>query len=66
MLSYAVGAATVEPGHIVVVVGHGRDQVEAHLTRSRACVDRGADERAGRPAMRSKLRSAELPDLTVR
>jgi bifunctional UDP-N-acetylglucosamine pyrophosphorylase / glucosamine-1-phosphate N-acetyltransferase len=32
MLSYAVTAATtVQPGHIVVVVGHLRDQVEAHL-----------------------------------
>ena len=32
MLSYAVTAATnVRPEHIVVVVGHGRDQVEAHL-----------------------------------
>jgi bifunctional UDP-N-acetylglucosamine pyrophosphorylase/glucosamine-1-phosphate N-acetyltransferase len=32
MLSYAVTAATtVQPGHIVVVVGHFRDQVEAHL-----------------------------------
>ena len=33
LLSYAVGAATaLEPEHVVVVVGHGRDQVEAHLT----------------------------------
>jgi bifunctional UDP-N-acetylglucosamine pyrophosphorylase/glucosamine-1-phosphate N-acetyltransferase len=32
MLSYAVTAATeVQPGHIVVVVGHLRDQVEEHL-----------------------------------
>ena len=32
MLSYAVTAATtVQPEHIVVVVGHFRDQVEAHL-----------------------------------
>ena len=32
MLSYAVTAATaVQPEHIVVVVGHRRDQVEAHL-----------------------------------
>jgi bifunctional UDP-N-acetylglucosamine pyrophosphorylase / glucosamine-1-phosphate N-acetyltransferase len=32
MLSYAVTAATaVQPEHIVVVVGHHRDQVEAHL-----------------------------------
>jgi bifunctional UDP-N-acetylglucosamine pyrophosphorylase / glucosamine-1-phosphate N-acetyltransferase len=32
MLSYAVSAATtVQPEHIVVVVGHLRDQVEAHL-----------------------------------
>jgi len=32
MLSYAVTAATtVQPEHIVVVVGHLRDQVEAHL-----------------------------------
>ena len=32
MLSYAVTAATnVRPEHIVVVVGHRRDQVEAHL-----------------------------------
>jgi bifunctional UDP-N-acetylglucosamine pyrophosphorylase / glucosamine-1-phosphate N-acetyltransferase len=32
MLSYAVAAATqVQPEHIVVVVGHRRDQVEAHL-----------------------------------
>ena len=32
MLSYAVTAATtVQPEHIVVVVGHVRDQVEAHL-----------------------------------
>ena len=33
MLSYAVTAATtVQPEHIVVVVGHFRDQVEAHLS----------------------------------
>lgn len=32
MLSYAVTAATtIQPEHIVVVVGHLRDQVEAHL-----------------------------------
>ena len=32
LLSYAVGAATLlQPEHVVVVVGHGRDQVEAHL-----------------------------------
>ena len=32
MLSYAVTAATdVQPEHLVVVVGHRRDQVEAHL-----------------------------------
>jgi bifunctional UDP-N-acetylglucosamine pyrophosphorylase / glucosamine-1-phosphate N-acetyltransferase len=32
MLSYAVTAATeVQPEHVVVVVGHLRDQVEAHL-----------------------------------
>jgi bifunctional UDP-N-acetylglucosamine pyrophosphorylase / glucosamine-1-phosphate N-acetyltransferase len=32
MLSYAITAATaVQPEHIVVVVGHLRDQVEAHL-----------------------------------
>ena len=32
MLSYAVTAATtVQPEHIIVVVGHLRDQVEAHL-----------------------------------
>jgi bifunctional UDP-N-acetylglucosamine pyrophosphorylase / glucosamine-1-phosphate N-acetyltransferase len=32
MLSYAVTAATqVQPDHIVVVVGHLRDQVESHL-----------------------------------
>jgi bifunctional UDP-N-acetylglucosamine pyrophosphorylase / glucosamine-1-phosphate N-acetyltransferase len=32
MLSYAVTAATeVQPEHVVVVVGHMRDQVEAHL-----------------------------------
>ena len=32
LLSYAVSAATnLQPEHIVVVVGHGRDQVEAHL-----------------------------------
>ncbi|GAA2111372.1 bifunctional UDP-N-acetylglucosamine diphosphorylase/glucosamine-1-phosphate N-acetyltransferase GlmU [Microlunatus panaciterrae] len=33
MLSYAVDAATaVEPQHLVVVVGHQREQVQAHLT----------------------------------
>jgi bifunctional UDP-N-acetylglucosamine pyrophosphorylase/glucosamine-1-phosphate N-acetyltransferase len=32
MLSYAVTAATsVQPEHVVIVVGHLRDQVEAHL-----------------------------------
>lgn len=32
LLSYAVSAATsLQPEHIVVVVGHGRDQVQAHL-----------------------------------
>ncbi len=32
LLSYAVRTATtLQPQHIVVVVGHGRDQVEAHL-----------------------------------
>ncbi len=32
LLSYAVNAATtLQPEHIVVVVGHRRDQVEAHL-----------------------------------
>ena len=32
MLSYAVDAATaLEPEHVVVVVGHLREQVEAHL-----------------------------------
>jgi bifunctional UDP-N-acetylglucosamine pyrophosphorylase / glucosamine-1-phosphate N-acetyltransferase len=32
MLSYAVAAATeVQPAHVVVVVGHFRDQVEEHL-----------------------------------
>ncbi len=32
MLSYAVRTATtLQPQHIVVVVGHGREQVEAHL-----------------------------------
>ncbi len=32
LLSYAVSAATnLQPEHVVVVVGHGRDQVEAHL-----------------------------------
>ncbi|HZA05354.1 MAG TPA: bifunctional UDP-N-acetylglucosamine diphosphorylase/glucosamine-1-phosphate N-acetyltransferase GlmU, partial [Propionibacteriaceae bacterium] len=32
LLSYAVRAATsLQPEHIVVVVGHGRDQVQAHL-----------------------------------
>ena len=32
LLSYAVSAATnLQPERIVVVVGHGRDQVEAHL-----------------------------------
>jgi bifunctional UDP-N-acetylglucosamine pyrophosphorylase/glucosamine-1-phosphate N-acetyltransferase len=32
LLSYAVSAATnLQPEHVVVVVGHGRDQVQAHL-----------------------------------
>lgn len=32
LLSYAITAATsLQPEHVVVVVGHGRDQVEAHL-----------------------------------
>ncbi len=32
LLSYAVSAATnLQPEHVVVVVGHGRDEVEAHL-----------------------------------
>ena len=32
LLSYAVRTATtLQPQHLVVVVGHGRDQVEAHL-----------------------------------
>jgi len=32
MVSYAVDAASaLEPDHLVVVVGHGREQVEAHL-----------------------------------
>ena len=45
LLSYAVTAAAgVEPQHVVVVVGHQRDQVEAHLSEIAPHVDIAVQE----------------------
>ena len=46
LLSYAVGTATtLQPQHIVVVVGHGREQVEAHLAEIAPHVTTAVQER---------------------
>ena len=48
LLGHVIEAASsVEPHHLVVVVGHGREQVIAHVAGDRAL---GADGRAGVPA----------------
>ena len=62
MLSYAVTAATtVQPEHIVVVVGHLRDQVEAHLAEIAPHVLTAVQERAaGHRRMRCRSPSASL------
>jgi bifunctional UDP-N-acetylglucosamine pyrophosphorylase/glucosamine-1-phosphate N-acetyltransferase len=65
MLSYAVTAATtLQPEHIVVVVGHGRDQVEAHLAEiaPHASTAVQAEQRGTGHAVQVAL--AELGELT--
>ena len=65
MLSYAVTAATtVQPEHIVVVVGHGRDQVEAHLAEiaPHASIAVQPEQRGTGHAVQIAL--AQLGDLT--
>ncbi len=64
MLSYAVSAATtLQPEHIVVVVGHLRDQVEAHLSEIAPHVTTAlqAEQRGTGHAVQMAL--AELGDL---
>jgi bifunctional UDP-N-acetylglucosamine pyrophosphorylase / glucosamine-1-phosphate N-acetyltransferase len=47
MLSYAVNAATaMQPEHLVVVVGHQRDQVESHLGEIAPHVQTAVQDRA--------------------
>ena len=65
LVGHAVkAAATLDPEHLVVVVGHGRDQVTAHLAeaapKARAAVQ--ADQRGTGHAVQCAL--AELPELT--
>ena len=55
----------LDPAHLVVVVGHGREQVIAHLAEvgPEGCVPRCRSSSAA-PATRSQCALAELPDLT--
>lgn len=64
LLSYAVdAAASVEPQHLVVVVGHQRDQVEAHLAEIAPGVQTAVQEvpRGTGDAVRSGLLA--VPDV---
>ncbi len=65
LLDHAVAAVQgVEPDHLVVVVGHGRDRVRAHLTASAPEVDVAVQEhqRGTGDAVRCALDA--LPSLT--
>ena len=66
LLSYVLNAATaVEPEHVVVVVGHAREQVEAHLAEVAphvTTVVQGAESYGSGYATQCAL--AALPDLT--
>ena len=65
MVSYAVDAASaLEPDHLVVVVGHGREQVEAHLAdvAPQATVALQPEPRGTGDAVRCGL--AALPGIT--
>ena len=65
MVSYAVDAASaLEPDHLVVVVGHGREQVEAHLAdvAPQASVALQPEPRGTGDAVRCGL--AALPGVT--
>jgi len=64
MLSYAVTAATeVQPGHIVVVVGHLRDQVEEHLAEIAPHVLTAVQEEQLGTAHAVQVALAQLADL---
>ena len=57
LVSHAVAAAeALEPDHLVVVVGHGRDQVTAHLPRSRPRPPPRSRTSSSAPATRSPAR----------
>ncbi len=65
LLSYVIAAATaVEPEHVVVVVGHARDQVEAHLAEiaPHVTVVVQGDEAYG-SGYAAQCALAQLPDL---
>ena len=65
LVGHAVkAAATLDPEHLVVVVGHGRDRVTAHLaeTAPKARTAVQADQRGTGHAVQCAL--AELPELT--
>ena len=56
-------AATIQPEHVVVVVGHRRDQVEAHLAEIAPHVTTAVQEQQRAPGMRSRSRWTQLGDL---
>ena len=65
MLSYAVTAATnVRPEQIVVVVGHRRDQVQAHLAEIAPHVQTVVQERTAGHRARRAVALAQLDDLS--
>jgi bifunctional UDP-N-acetylglucosamine pyrophosphorylase/glucosamine-1-phosphate N-acetyltransferase len=65
MLSYAVTAATtVQPEHIVVVVGHLRDQVEAHLAEIAPHVLTAVQEEQLGTGQAVQVALGQLADLT--
>ncbi|WP_375431456.1 bifunctional UDP-N-acetylglucosamine diphosphorylase/glucosamine-1-phosphate N-acetyltransferase GlmU [uncultured Friedmanniella sp.] len=65
MLSYAVTAATMlRPEHVVVVVGHRRDQVEAHLAEVASHVTTVVQEEQRGTGHAVQVALAALPALT--
>jgi bifunctional UDP-N-acetylglucosamine pyrophosphorylase/glucosamine-1-phosphate N-acetyltransferase len=64
LLSYAVTAATtLQPQHVVVVVGHLRDQVEAHLAEIAPHVTTVVQEQQRGTGHAVQVALAELPPL---
>ncbi|MFL6063553.1 MAG: bifunctional UDP-N-acetylglucosamine diphosphorylase/glucosamine-1-phosphate N-acetyltransferase GlmU [Friedmanniella sp.] len=64
LLSYAVTAATtLQPEHVVVVVGHRRDQVEAHLAEIAPHVTTVVQEEQRGTGHAVQVALAELPQL---